>query len=134
MKGLALETIVRWIILSVVAVVVIGLVIFFSDDIKRIIGDWFNRKDNKTEIVEADSFSTSQVVTYIKSCWGKTGEKFDDDMVCYILKGDVNGVDVGLLSGSLDPPAQVNTEGFETDKDTTIIRFVNLGNIVYVES
>lgn len=135
MKAMALETIVQWLILSVVAMVVIGLVMTFSGDIKNYIKGWLKKDVNtKAEIVESEKFSTSQVITYIKTCWSKTGEDFEDDIVCYILKGDVSAVDKKLLGESLNKPAVVDVSKFKTSEKTTIIRFENIGNIIHVES
>lgn len=135
MKGMALEVVVQWIILSVVAAVVIGLVFTFSDDIKRYLGNILNKnKEIKTEIIESEKFSTSQVITYMTSCWSKTGEKFEEDVICYILKGDVSTVDKTLLEDSLESPANVDASKFDPSKSTTIIRFEDIGNIIYVES
>jgi len=134
MKGLALETVVRWIILLVVAAVVISLVLFFYNDIKRFVKSWLEGEKPKAEVIEASKFSTSQVITYIKACWDKTGERFDENIVCYILKGDVSGVDTDLLQNALRSPAQVETSKFDPTKNVTIIRFEDIGNKVIVES
>lgn len=135
MKGMALEVVVKWIILTVVALVVISLVIYFSNEIKQYLKGWMKEKvETKAEIVESQRFSTSQVITYIKACWDKTGEKFEEDMVCYILKGDVSEVNAELLKSALEPPAQVDVSKFDNSKTTTIISFENVGNIIHVVS
>jgi Flp pilus assembly pilin Flp len=136
MKGMALETVVQWIILSVVAMVVIGLVFTFSDDIKRAFKNIMNKDEQgvKTEIVESETFTTSQIKTYITACWSKTGEKYEGDVICYILKGDVSGVDGNTLKDALESPAEVDINKFDSSKTGTIIRFEDIGNIVYVES
>ena len=134
MKGLALETIIKMIILVVVALLVINLMIFFSEEIKNYIRNFFGKGEFKTEIVENPSYSTSQVMTYMRSCWDRTGEKFHEDVVCYILKGDVSGVDPSLLLNAVEPPATVNNSKFDPLKTTTIIRFEDVGNVIHVES
>jgi len=135
MKGLALESVVKWIILIVAAGVIINLVFFFYDDIKRFVENWINpTSEFETEIVEADVFSTAQVMTYIRACWDRTGERFKKDVICYILKGDVSGVDVNMLNAAVEAPAQVDTTGFNPTEKTTIIRFEDVGNKIIVES
>lgn len=135
MKGMALEVVVKWIILSVVAIVVIGMIIYFSDEIKKYVGGLLKPKEEpKTEMIESGSFSTSAVITYVKSCWDKTGVNFEGDTICYILKGDVSGVDTELLNNSLDPPAQVDISKFNPSENTTFIEFEDIGNIIHVGS
>ena len=135
MKGLALEVIIQWVILSVVALVVIGLVFTFSDDIKRYLSGWFgNEQEIKTEKVTSDSFSTSEIITFAKACWSSTGEKYEENIICYILTGDVSNVDKDMLEDSLDSPAKVDVSEFDLSKSLTIIRFEDVGNIVYIES
>jgi hypothetical protein len=135
MKGMALETVVQWIILSVVAAVVIGLVFTFSDDIKRSFENMFKSDTEvKTDMIESNAFSTAQISTYVKACWEKTGDKFKGDVICYILKGDVSNVDKTVLEISLKSPAQVDVSSFDSSKTGTIIKFEDLGNTIYVES
>jgi len=135
MKGMALEVVVKWIILSVVALVVIGVVMFFADEIKEYVKEMFgNNKDVKTEKITAEKFSESQIKTYIQSCWDKTGDKYEGDVICYILKGDVSGVDVDVLQNSLSDQDLVDLVDFDPSITTTTIRFVGIGNTIYVES
>jgi len=135
MKGMALEMVIKWIILSVVALVVIGVVMFFADEIKEYVKEMFgNNKDVQTEKIVAAKFSTSQIKTYIQSCWDKTGDKYKDDVICYILKGDVSDVDVDVLQNSLGNQDLVDLVDFDPSITTTTIRFVNIGNTIYVES
>lgn len=135
MKGLALEAVVKLIILIVVALVVIGLMIYFSDDIKKFVENLFKEEpEPQAEIVESSKFSTAQIRTYMRACWDKTGEKFRKDVICYILKGDVSEVDTDLLSTAVEAPAQVDLSKFNPLKNVTIIRFQDLGNKIILES
>lgn len=134
MKGLALETIVKWVILLTLAVVVINLILFFSDEVKRFIEGLFKAKGWKTEKIEAKEFSTGQLIAFIKACWDRTGENFHEDVVCFILKGDVSKVDKDILKNAITPPPVVNVDNFDTTKKITIIRFEDIGNVVVVES
>ncbi len=135
-KGLALETVVKWIIYIVVAGVVINLVFFFYDDVKRYIEtSVFKReKDVQTEKIEQDSFSAVEVRIFVRACWDKTGERYEKDVICYILKGDVSGVDGSDLVGAVDSPAQVDVTEFDNSATSTIIRFEDISNKIIVES
>ena len=135
MKGLALESIAKWVIILVVVGVVVNLLLFFSDEIKRFIKSSFEEKGEvKPEIIEASKFTTSQLIIYIKSCWDKTGEKYEGNAVCYILKGNVSSVDESLLEECLKPPATIDLSKFDKTKNVTIIRFEDIGNRIVVES
>lgn len=133
MKGMALETVIQWIILIVVAGVIFNLIFFFSDEVKRVIGQFTKGEKPKTETINSNVFSTSQIKTYMKSCWDKTGEKFQEDLTCYILRGDVNGVDPNSLM-DIDYPANVDISNFYLDEKVTIIKFEDVGNKIILES
>lgn len=135
MKGLALETVVKWIILLVVAGVVINLVLFFSDRIVIFIRGFMEPdKTPKTDIIESDQFSTAQVKTYMRACWDKTGERFDMDVICFVLKGDMSGVDKDSLANAADPPASVDVAKFDKSKNMAVVRFEDIGNRIILES
>lgn len=131
---LALDTVITMIILIVVALVIIGMMIFFSNDIRSYIDRWIHKPSPKTQVAEAKSFPTSQVMNYIRACWDSTGVDFHEDTICYILKGDVNGVDPAMLVNAVGSPAQVDASRFDPTKNTTIISFEDVGNIIKVES
>lgn len=134
-QGMALDTVVKFIILIVVALVVIGLVIYFSDDIKNYLKNWLGKSNEvKVQKIEADSFSTTQVMTYIRGCWDMTGENFHEDVTCYILVGDLSGVDKYALGNTLSSPAEADVSKFDPSKTMVIISFEDVGNIVHVES
>ena len=131
---MSLEYIIKFLILLVVAAVVIGMLFSFSSDIKTKIRDMFGKeKEIKTTSIEADSFSTAQIKTYMNSCWEKTGERYNKDFICYILKGDVSGVTKEDLKNSVDG-AEVVVDDFDPTKKVTIIRFVDVGDKIVVES
>ena len=134
MKGLALESVMQWIILLVVAGVVISLVLYFNDEIKMYVENWFKEKPVKAEIIEANQFSTSQVMTYMRACWDRTGERFKEGVICYILKGSVSNVDSALLTNAVSEPASVDINKFDPSKNVTMIRFEDVGNKIIVES
>jgi len=136
MKGLALETVVKWIIYIVVAGIVINLVFYFYGDIKRYLKDNVLTKEKgvKTEMEEVGICSNNQLRIYMRSCWDKTGEKYDEDVICYILKGDFSNVDTDQLSTAVEDPASVDLYEFDTSKNSVIIKFEDIGNKIVLES
>ncbi|MCK4729966.1 MAG: hypothetical protein KAT28_01465 [Candidatus Aenigmarchaeota archaeon] len=126
-KGdLALDTIVSWIILLVVAGVVIGLIFGFSDQIKVILNLESEEKSYDTEYMTSASFSESQVGTYIEICWSKTGERFTKDFICYTLEGNISAVNPVTIAGAYD--GYVVESNFDNTKGILIIRFEDIGN------
>ena len=126
-KGdLALDTVVGWVILLVVAGVVIGLSFGFSDQIKEMLNIGSEEKFHESEYLESVSFSESQVGTYIEICWSKTGERFAKDFQCYILNGDISAVNPANLAGIYD--GYVVESSFDNTKGILIIRFEDIGN------
>jgi len=95
MKGdLALEYIFRIAIILVVVAVVVGLILKFSDTIKKTVSDFikqiFGEKTTSKfpQNEEKDSFTSAEVATYIDSCysyWTSLEEVDQKDIVCYIL-------------------------------------------------
>ncbi len=127
MKGdLALDTVVGWVILLVVAGVVIGLIFSFSDQIAEMLNINSEEKSHEAEYMTSASFSESQVRTYIEICWSKTGERFAKDFICYTLDGDISAVNPGALAGAYDGYVVEST--FDNTKGILIIRFEDIGN------
>ncbi|MEM7816391.1 MAG: hypothetical protein QXZ20_00590 [Candidatus Aenigmatarchaeota archaeon] len=91
MAQLALEYIVRILILTVVAAIVILTIINFYDDIKVAISNWLFPKKDKVEFpktITKDSFSSAEIANYIVSCHStiiSIPETEQKDMVCYVL-------------------------------------------------
>ena len=127
MKGdLALDTVVGWVILLVVAGVVIGLIFGFSDQIAEMLSIESEEKAHATEYMTSTSFSESQVRTYIEICWSKTGERFAKDFRCYILDGDISALNSGVLAGTYDGYAV--EANFDNTKGILVIMFEDIGN------
>ncbi|MCK4429024.1 MAG: hypothetical protein KAU95_01510 [Candidatus Aenigmarchaeota archaeon] len=133
MKGdLALDTIVGWIILLVMAVVVIGIIFHYSDTAKNIL------VTDPEEQPEAESFeyeviSESQMKTLIQSCWAKTGENFNKDFICFIVKGDMSSIAPEYLEGEQEGYTVVMDE-FDNTKTMATIEFEDIGNKVIVKT
>lgn len=133
MKALALETVVKFIIFLATASILLSLVLFFSDSIRNYIKEWTQKPEVKTEIIEKDSFTSSQLAAYITSCWDKTGEKYRKDATCYVLKGDMIFVDVNEVKKMTIAP-NVDLSSFDNTKGIAIIEFKSLGKVIVVRS
>lgn len=135
-KGfLALEYVVKLAILLVVAFVVINLIFYFSGETKTWVTDLFFPKEEKveTEIVKpVFPFTNNQVKSYVKSCWDKTGEDYDKDVVCYNLKGDFNKVDWQI--NKLKPGGiNLKLKGPFPQKGIVMVRFKDIGDKIILE-
>jgi len=134
-KGLALEYIVKFIIMLTAAAIVIMLMWNFYNDIKgNSIIDGDNKVSVKTELVES-SFTSQSVAKYIKSCWGMTGSNYDGDIVCYILKGSFFGATpasvLNAVPEDLKRNVVIEVESFAY-VTSVIIEFKDLGNKIIV--
>lgn len=115
----------------VVMFVAISLILFYSDDIKKFLLGLTHPNDDSSAIkVESPSFPTSQVRTYIISCWDKYKMTSYKDKICYVLLGSVSNVDTSVLSNSLDSPSMVDMSKFDKSKTTTIIKKIINGTAV----
>lgn len=133
MKGdLALDTVVGWIILLVVAGVVIGLIFSFSDQIAEMLNINSGEKSHETEDITSASFSESQIRTYIEICWSKTGERFAKDFTCYNLYGDISAVNPSTIAGAYD--GYVVESNFNNTKGILVIRFEDIGNKIVLKN
>ena len=132
---MALEYVVKILILVAVAAVVMNIILIFSGDIQLQVREFFGPKEKsvETETIEAENFSSSQIRNYIKSCWEKTGEKYEKDAICYILKGNVSSVTQADIQ-TVEGVNKVNTGKFDNKKTVTIIGFRDLWDEIYVES
>jgi len=131
MKGLALDYVIKLIILLAVALVVINLVLYFSGQIKQFIRKRTSNTTVNTEIINATSFSTGQLATYARACWDKTGENYKEDAICYILRGNMKSVDVEKLKKLVNFPLEVN---FKQDKNIVVIRYSYIGHKIVMEN
>jgi diphthamide synthase subunit DPH2 len=139
MKGLALEYVVKWIILLSVALIVISLMVYFSDYIKR----WLKGQtsEGKVEVREItkDYFSSGEILAYALSCWDKTGEKYREDAICYILKGDFSNVDTYWIEDEFvkrypTSPPSIDIQNFDTTKDIVIIKFREFDKTIVISN
>ncbi len=133
MKGdLALDMVVGWIILLVVAGVVIGIIFYYADEIKGAFSSLSEEKNPEAEYFKAESFSDSQIKTYIELCWSKTGEKFNKDFICYVLKGDISSIKPSDLEGDFEG-YRVITD-FNNSKAILTIMFEDIGNKIIIKN
>ena len=133
MKGnLALDTIMMWIILLVVAGVAIGIIFHYSSEIKSAFTGLGEEEPPETEMFEADIFSESQIKTYIELCWEKTGDRFNENFICYILKGSIAHINPKEFEGNYEDYQVISN--FNSSKGILTIRFEDIGNKIILEN
>lgn len=120
--------------IAIVAMVVaIGLIIFYSSNIRDFLNSIMHGNEEwGAEKIESANFATSQLRTYIIACWDRYEKKYTQNKICYVLLGSVSNVDSAALVNSLDPPASVDISKFDKSKNTTIIK--TMSNGIMVES
>jgi hypothetical protein len=139
---MALDVVVKFVIILVVAAIVIGLFIRFSDDAKRGVSDMFD--DKKLEVdfpqtVEQGHYTPGSIAQFIESCYDtmtEVPEVEQKDIVCYVLMAD------SQFSGFVSEPAiRGATRGrvaqnlvFQTDLSKTHLKieFKDLGDKIIV--
>jgi hypothetical protein len=140
MKALALEYVVQWIILLTVAMIVISMVIYFSEDIKRLLR--MKTQETKIEprdIKKEEPFSSGEILTYAFSCWEKIGEKCRGEAVCFYLFGNFTSVDKNWVLEQFsqrypEGRPKIDLTNFDTSKDYAKVRFRELDCAVVVEN
>jgi len=96
MKGeMALDMVVKFLIVLVVVGIVVGLFIKFSSDSKDAVKDMFTGKNNTSsgfpKTIQQSTFSSGQVANYIESCYDtmtSLDENSQKDQTCYVLMAD----------------------------------------------
>jgi len=132
MKGMALQIIAELMIAIVAILIVVSLMGFYSEQIKDFFnGIFYKNEYSSAEIINSTSFTASQLKTSIVACWDKYGGKYRSK-ICYVLTGDVSGVDSSALINSLESPASVDITKFDNSKKATVIKTMSKG--VAVES
>lgn len=144
MKGdLALDMIVKFLIILVVAGVVIGLFMMFASDSKGAVKNMFAPNNTKEtgfpKTIQQNSFSSGEVANYIESCYSKmsaipaTEQK---DITCYVLMANspfsnfvTSSSVMNAMSSDVRPRTTFNTA---FDKDYLKISFVDLGDKIVV--
>jgi len=139
MKALALEYIVQWIILLTVAMVIISMVIYFSDDIKRFIKRQTEDSIVQPREIRKQNFMSGEILTYAYSCWDKTGEKYREDVVCFYLFGNFTNVDKDWIFNQFsqrypDGKPRIDLTNFNTSKEYAKIRFRWVDLAIVVEN
>jgi hypothetical protein len=148
MKGdMALDYIFKVLITVVTIVVVIGLIITFSDDIKKAVNDFLCKITNSCiaskkfpKNIKQDSFTVGEVANYINDCRSTQiviPENEQQDIVCYILFANKTFVSSGITNTSLTqalPPSIKDYIDVKTDFSHEYIRiqFQDLGNKIVV--
>lgn len=140
MAQLALDYIVRVLILAVAAAIIILTIINFYDDIKIVVNKWLFPKNEKPEFpktITKDSFSSGEIANYIFSCYStmiSVPETEQKDIVCYVLLArngfSVSSRDILTLIPS-DIKSNVEISASFT-KDYVKIEFRDINNKVLV--
>lgn len=88
---MALDMVVKFMIILVVAGIVIGLFLIFSEDAKKAVENLFGGEKKpglEVKTLNQNSFSSGQVAQYIESCYdamSEIPEADQEDKVCYVL-------------------------------------------------
>lgn len=140
MAQLALEYIVRILILSVVAAIIILTIINFYDDIEIAIKNFISPKNVSIDFpktITKDSFSAGEIANYITACYNamlSISEAEQRDIICYVLLAR-NGFSVStqniLASIPRDIIANVEIRASFT-KDFVKIEFRDVNNKILV--
>jgi hypothetical protein len=144
MKGeLALDMVVKFLIILVVAGVVIGLFMKFSSDSKDAVKDMFKPNSTKEtgfpKTLQQNSFNSGEVANFIESCYdtmSKIPPAQQKDVTCYVLMANSpfssaassSGI-MGAIESKIQSKVKINTD---LSKDYIKISFVELSNTVVV--
>lgn len=138
-KGqMALEYVVKVMILLVVVFVVINLIFGFSDDIKLAIKRFFSRDEdnfNFPEYVEGDRFTAGQLSVYIDNCYHQMvslPESEQKDVICYVLKSDTGFASISKDYISIPIDLDVTFEMNWNSGIVVKIEYEDVGNKIVV--
>jgi hypothetical protein len=122
MRGdMEISKVAEFLVIMVVLAIGIGLVTLYTQNSKAFLGETANGKYN-TSMVQAKSFSDSQIKLYLRSCESMVQEKMDEDFTCYILEGDMASVNLkNLTETSQKIPRDVS--GFNTKNAIAEIKY-----------
>jgi hypothetical protein len=139
MKGLALEYVVKWIILLAVAMVVISMVIYFSNNIKIFLAKQTKETKVEPKEINKEYFSSGEILTYALSCWDKTGEKYREDVTCFYLFGNFTNVDKDWILFKFyerypEGKPKIVLDNFDTSKNYAKIKFREVDLAIVVEN
>jgi hypothetical protein len=133
MKGdMDINKVAEFLVLMVILAIGIGLITLYSQNSKDYLGGISNEKYN-TSMVQAESFSDSQIKLYIRSCWQKVQDKKDVDFVCYILEGDMGRINKSNLSDS-GQEYKLDVSGFRTNSPIASISYNHMANAIEIKN
>jgi len=113
--------------------IAIGLIFFFRDNIRKFFENFFNNtQTDGGRVVNSTSFSESQVKTFIKACWDKYNSTHINEVLCYVLQGDVRNVQPDSLLTALDSKDLIDVTKFNNQIAVTFIK--STGRKILVES
>jgi len=137
---MALETIFKILILLVAVAVIIGLIISFSDQVRNIVKGFINKFFGKPATqdfpkqIEKDSFSASEIASYIESCYSTMTSVPEDeqkDTNCFLLIGksfESSGI-LERVSSSIRNNVEIRAD---FTRGILIIGFQDVGNKIIV--
>lgn len=128
----SVETIGKWVLLLVILGIGIQFIINLSHDTSKYTQD-ISKENYNTSIVESESFSTSQIVLYMRSCASKSSENSDEDFTCYILKGDMSSVNNTEVASSL-LEYDIDISDFSNQKEIASIEYDHITKTVYLKN
>ena len=118
MKGyMELEVPVKIVIALIVVMVVISFIMLVSRAVRERLPT--DKERDETFTIVQQSFSNDDISRYIGLCYQKARERPDNAFTCYLLKGDMSGVDFDSMNIDCD-----NSRGF------LIIRYSPAGGVV----
>ncbi len=130
MAELALEYIVKIIILIVAAIVIISLILTFQQDIMR----WWggitgpdSKNPPKAEVIERDSFTDREVASFIAACWSEH-QGSTEDAECYFLLGKTAGSFAGVTQTGITNSLSQNI----ITSDKVVFEFTTIGNALAI--
>lgn len=130
MAELALEYIVKIIILLVAAVVIISLILTFQQDILRwwtgITGDK-DKPSTEPQVIKKDTFTEREIASFIAGCWS-ANKGSTKDAECYFLLGNNLNSFAGVTQQGIQNSLSQNI----IPSDKVIFEFTTIGNALVI--
>ncbi|MGC9310127.1 MAG: hypothetical protein ACP5E4_00190 [Candidatus Aenigmatarchaeota archaeon] len=125
MKGdLSIEYVGKWVVLIIVLAVCLLLLKSFSDSSEGYLKD-ISEEEYNTSSVTSESFSQSQMELYVRSCWLRAQESNEKDRLCYILEGNMDGIDAQTLEEEFEEYG-LDASGFDRKKAVATIEYSHI--------
>ena len=140
MKGLALEYVFRMMILLVTVVVIVSLIVKFSNDIQGVVKGFVckffpcEKKECKTEVKSLQVISSRDIINHARGCLAKNmgiPPIEQKSCICYILTADSwNTRDLqSTIPEDLAGKLKINTD---FSKPVVVVEYVDPGGFITV--